>query len=613
MPGLSGRVGGNAAGDAAKVLRGLHHFPFYHEDSVGDGHRWLGWAGIGEPRRHLRRHAGTGALVGYHGDGVEQVAPEVVDARLEQVRQLAASSPLALAEAVDGSFAAALVDPVAGDLTLVTDPFGHHRVYYLQRGDVLYFAPELKAFLAWSELGLEPDRAALRDMLNYTYPLGDRTSLTGVRLLPPASVLRFNAGHLVIKTYWKPVYTPSEAPDQELVDRGYGLFARAFGDKAVSGRPVIAPVSGGLDSRLLLGEALRRGHPVQAYTYGHATSREARVALQVMAAGGVGDRFITLDDFPDPAGSLLRASWFLEGMANLTVSALVGVNHHLLDQPRDGVFLNGIYGGPTNFSNTYHRPAELVEGLEVTDKVRRVGRTMFSAQLDTEVARSFLQPGFAAECAAAYGRELTAAFLPWQDASPLFGYQKDAFLIANRLCRFMNQVDLNRYYWDCALPLTSFTLFRFYLQLPDRVKAGRLLHRRIIAEQFPDLAAVVNFNSGRTLVQELAGATPRRPSSVGPKLRHLLGRLTRGRLSSADPESYQAASHYLRRNRRMRDFVGDVLADPGFLSDDVFDRRVVRGYFERTLRGADLASAVFKVLSWELWCRQVKAGRREAI
>jgi len=161
--------------------------------------------------------------------------------------------------------------------------------------------------------------------------------------------------------------------------------------------------------------------------------------------------------------------------------------------------------------------------------------------------------------------------------------------------------------------LTSFTLFRFYLQLPDRVKAGRLLHRRIIAEQFPDLAAVVNFNSGRTLVQELAGATPRRPASVGPKLRHLLGRLTRGRLSSADPESYQAASHYLRRNRRMRDFVGDVLADPGFLSDDVFDRRVVRGYFERTLRGADLASAVFKVLSWELWCRQVKAGRREAI
>jgi hypothetical protein len=125
------------------------------------------------------------------------------------------------------------------------------------------------------------------------------------------------------------------------------------------------------------------------------------------------------------------------------------------------------------------------------------------------------------------------------------------------------------------------------------------------------MAGVVNFNSGRTIVEELAGLPPRRPPQRATRLRHWLGRLSRGRLSAPDPESYQAPDHFLRRNRRMREFVGDILADPGFLTDDVFDRRVVRDDFARTLRGANVGSRVMKVLSWELWCRQVKAGRRE--
>jgi hypothetical protein len=222
-----------------------------------------------------------------------------------------------------------------------------------------------------------------------------------------------------------------------------------------------------------------------------------------------------------------------------------------------------------------------------------------------------MKPDFAQTCAEAYYRELGAAFAPCQEVSDLFGHQLDAFMIANRMCRFMNQVDLNRYYWDSAIPLTSFSLYRFYLRLPDRLKFDRLLHRRIVAEQFPTVAGVENFNSGRSLHEELAGAPPRRRSGRGEKLRYWLGRATRGALAVPDAESYQAPGHYLRRNRELREFVGDILNDPGFLADDVFERRVVRGYFDRTLRGARLATTVYKVLAWELWLRQVKAGRRE--
>ena len=78
---------------------------------------------------------------------------------------------------------------------------------------------------------------------------------------------------------------------------------------------------------------------------------------------------------------------------------------------------------------------------------------MFSDRMDSAQATYQLHPDFARPLrrglrAGAAGRH----FCPGQRVSPLFGHQKDAFFVDNRLCRFMNQVDLNRYFWDECMP-----------------------------------------------------------------------------------------------------------------------------------------------------------------
>lgn len=610
MPGIFGRVGGRRHGDATAVAALLEHFPFYGAAEVGDERAWLGWAGIGDPAARLRTRAADGLLAAYHGDGAGGDAA-VAAARLDDVVALAAGDPLRLAERIDGSFVAAVCDPAAGRATIVGDVFGHHRLYWCVRDGALYFASELKGLLGWADLAFAPDDDALRDILNYSYPLGDRTSLQGVRVLPPASVLTFAAGQARVAAYWTPVYEPTAADPARLAEQGYELFARAFSAKVAAGRDVVVPVSGGLDSRMLLGEAVQRGHRVTAYTYGHGSSREAQVARAVMAAGGVGDRFHVMEDFPEPESLLARTSWFVEGQSNLSLFPLTAVNDRMLDVPRRNLFLNGIYGGPTNFSSIYHKPNELVTDPDLDERVRRVGRTMFSDRMDSAQARFLLRPDFARRCSEAYWPQLRENFVPWQRVSPVFGHQKDAFLVANRLFRFMNQVDLNRYFWDECMPLTSFSLYRFYLRLPEEVKFDRRLHRRIIADRFPRLAAQVNFNTGRTVVEDLAGVPPVAPSARAARLRHLAGRLTLGRLSLADPESYQAVDHHLRRNRRMREFVGDQLADPRWRSGAWFDQKRVLDYVGRTRRGVDLSAHVMGVLAWELWLRQLETRSKE--
>lgn len=611
MPGIVARIGGAPpeAREIEAVLAPLRHFPFYAEETDQCRHGWLGWVGVGGGSPRLARDRAQRQVVAYHGDDAARPDEARRSARAETIAALIGSRPEELAASLGGSFATAGLDVESGEFHCLSDLCGHYRVYYRQAGAVLYVACELKAFLGWPELPVAADDEALRDLINYSYPLGDRTSLAGVKLLPPASRLSFRDGVTRVERYWRPRYSPEEGDDDRLCEEGHHLFVSAFAGKTAGAERLIVPVSGGLDSRLLLGEALAAGKDVLTFTYGHARSREAKVACDVMRHMGVEARCVRTDDFPHAADTLRRTAWFGEGMVGLTASLVARVAERFATEPRTSLFINGIYGGPTNFSNNYHRPDELVADLPRAEKVARIGRTMFSRSLHNPLNYRKVRPDFARVCDEAYDREIDRLLTGHETVSPLFGHQKDAFFIENRLFRFMNQVDLNRYYWDETIPLTSASLYDFYLRLPDRLKFGRLLHRRILARYYPRAAAAVVFASGLTVNEELAGRPPRLPGHRLPRLRHYLGRLTAGRFNYPDPEDYGAHDYVYRRNRELRRFYEDVLGDERPLAADRFDFAVVREYLRQARQGATVVSSLSLVLAWELWLRQLRARR----
>ncbi len=610
MPGIVGRIGGTPPlpGESTDVLRPLKHFPFY--DSAGDGgpRGWLGWVGIGQAGPRLCRDAAGRHVVAYHGDAATQAAA----LRTEDVVANIARRPAELADRLGGSFAVACLDLESGEFHFLTDRFAHHRVYYRRVGASLYLVPELKACLAWPEFPIAADDEALRDLVNYGYPLGDRTSLAGVKLLPPASHLSFRDGVERVERYWQPQYQPQEGDDDQLCEEGHRIFAETFAQKTAGATRLVIPVSGGLDSRLLLGRAVAESKEILPYTYGHARSREARVACAVMRAMGVPPRHIRTDEFVAPADTIRRGAWFAEGMVNAGVAGLAMVQSHLMDEPRTALFVNGIYGGPTNFSNTYHKPEELVDDMTREQKVARIGATMFRHQMRTPGNYRKLRPEFARSCHDAYDREIERLLPEHETVSPLFGHQKDAFYLANRLCRFMNQVDINRHYWDEVIPLTSAKLFDFYLRLPERLKFKRLLHRRILARYYPEGARAEVYTSGLTVLEELAGKTPRVKKDAGRSRQHYLSRLTLGRYNPPDPEDYRSYDYIYRRNRGVRRLYEEVLGDERPLSADLFDYTVVREYLRKCRQGSGLFGALSTIMAWEMWLRQLKARRWDA-
>ncbi len=613
MPGIVARIGGRPSSgpETDTVLGILKHFPFYETSSETCDRGWVGWAGIGRGERRLTRDHARRHLVAYHGDGAERQPDDQYAARVESIASLAGGDPAGLAARLGGSFAAACLDRETGAFHCLTDRFGHHRVYYRQLGDVLYLACELKAFMGWPEFPLEEDPAALRDLINYGYPLGDRTSLAGVKLLRPASHLTFQDGTLTVQRYWRPRYEPQDAPDELLREEGHRLFVETFAAKTAGAEQVILPVSGGLDSRILLGEALAQGKEPFSYTYGHRRSRETEVSCDLMEHLGVAPTRVALDDWPNAVDSVRRTSWFAEGMVNSTIAHLDVVLQHFVDRPRTALFINGIYGGPTNFSSGYHKPDELVTDMSRQEKIARIGRTMFSDRLHSAANYRKLTPDFAKVCDEGYDREIDGLLDEYEPASPLFGHQKDAFYADNRLCRFMNQVDLNRFYWDEVIPLTSNDLYDFYLRLPDDIKFGRRLHRQILVEHYPEASAVPTSATGLSVADELAGKPPIPPPTNARRLRvqHWLRRLSRGRYDPPNPANFRSHDYVYRRNRPLREYYESVLGDPQPLSRDYFDFDQVGRIMVELRQGAQMAAKMAEVMAWELWVRQLRARR----
>ncbi len=201
---------------------------------------------------------------------------------------------------LDGTYSAAIADGERGVLHLFTDALGLQPLYVRETAGALWFSSELKGLLALG--ALEIDRLAASDFLRIGHFLGDSTWFQGVRLLPPASHLRYElaTGRVVLGNYrtWPP---SRREPDEDQGDQA-SLFvagrtpelarsAEILGgllEQAVLRRTAGAGrcglwLSGGLDSRALFAAFPKAAEPIPVLSFGRPNCRDIHLALQVSA------------------------------------------------------------------------------------------------------------------------------------------------------------------------------------------------------------------------------------------------------------------------------------------------------------------------------------------
>ena len=165
-----------------------------------------------------------------------------------------------------GMFAFALADTATGELVLARDPLGIKPLFYLERGDGVVFASELKAILAalGSELRIEPG-ALVASMLYYWIP-EQRCAIQGVHKLPAGSWARIKPGTKPeVRHYWRVQDAAAEAAGQPARDLK-SVIEESVKTHLVADVPVSSFLSGGLDSSIITVLAHRDSSAVDAYT-----------------------------------------------------------------------------------------------------------------------------------------------------------------------------------------------------------------------------------------------------------------------------------------------------------------------------------------------------------
>ena len=175
-----------------------------------------------------------------------------------------------------GMFAFALWDTRRRRLVLARDRLGIKPVYYALSGNTLSFASELKALLLDPGLDRSIDEDALSCYLALRYVPAPATLLSGVRKLPPGTLLVWDDGRVRLDRYWDLASTPvrDTLPMSE-VEAAIELRERI--DDCVEMRlmsevPLGAFLSGGLDSSMVAAamQARRGDHePIRTFAVGY--------------------------------------------------------------------------------------------------------------------------------------------------------------------------------------------------------------------------------------------------------------------------------------------------------------------------------------------------------
>ena len=199
-------------------------------------------------------------------------------------------------EKLNGSFIIVINDLEENNTIILNDRYGLRPLYYMVNNNKLIFAPEVKAILKDKKFNREIDHKAVAEFFAFQEILGNKTFFKEIQALPPASILSYKEGKVILERYWDLKFDPDfSITEEEFVNQLVFLLKKSLKERMESRYRFGISLSGGLDSRLILAAIDEKNKSnLLAYTFGLCGSDEVKVARRVAASAGVKHKVIEL-------------------------------------------------------------------------------------------------------------------------------------------------------------------------------------------------------------------------------------------------------------------------------------------------------------------------------
>jgi len=497
---------------------------------------------------------------------------------------------------VNGAFVVAIWDRRERQLVLFNDRLGLHPLYYAEVNGNLLFASGVRALLANPDLNRTVDLVAINQFLVYDHVLGDRTFLESARLLPQASVLTFGNGTLTIRPYWQLRYPDLYEPQSEeaYVEQFGHHLRQAVHRQRPNGRPAAMLLSGGIDSRLLLGLLGGDNGGLQTFTFGIPGCDDASVAEEVARACGTTHRFFELkpDWLAHTADAAVRATDGLGNIVNLHAMANIEAQSRHADVVYKGFLGDALLG----FAVRRQMWGDYAEDARF--EVHRAAHRYHGVlNYEPPEEAKLLSDAFVARA----GDGAYSAYREGMDraGSRQIANQRLYFDLTQRVPRMtLNGVEVARTRTAVRLPFGDNDLLDFALTVPPGFQLDRYLSKTLLVSMFPDLSAIPIAGTGRPLRSCARDVV----AQVRELLSWHLRRYGLEGLVSRERRPYKDYDGWFRTV--LRPWVESILLDRRTLDRGYFRPDYVRGLVTAHMNGARHAGRLGALLTIELWHRQ---------
>jgi asparagine synthase (glutamine-hydrolysing) len=392
-----------------------------------------------------------------------------------------------------GAFNAIWIDSTDGSATLVTDRFGVYRLVHHWDGRHVWRVGPNGLRLQRSLGGswrLDPQ--ALAEYLTFGYVLGDRSLLSDLRVVPPASCLRLDANGLSVQPYWRLTEIvprddltwaqASEALQAALMAALHECTPRGW-------RPAVS-LSGGLDSRVITFGLADQGLRPYTYTFGARGCLDSSLAPRVARACGLDYRF-----YPLRAEDLRKYDEDLVLLTDGQLPIVHGHGAHCMEAVarQADIVVHGLSG-------------DMIMGSFLDEEVVEAGPADLASilyhrantGLDWKTLGRLLGPAVAGQLEASPREVFEAAVREFQPNHA--ANVADFVNLRQRQRRFIFEaMRMLRRYMEHAAPFYDYDLVSLVMSLPAHMRVKEGLYQDAIGKLYPPAGRIPQTRTGLPL------------------------------------------------------------------------------------------------------------------
>ena len=582
-----------------KMREILSYQAFFESETVLGDKVGLGRVGLEVGDRSRLAESSTGNLLVYHGRIFNlQELGSSTEAHSDAQTMLVLYQKFGpeFIQRLKGSFVLALWDAKIKQLLIGNDRFGTRPLYYVQKPALFTFSSEMKAFLGFPQFSRELNFQAISELFSFGFILEEKTLLKEVSLLPPASILSGASDKLELGSYWKAFfcdYNPGFSKEKA-VEQAHSLLEQSVRQNISS---IASPglfLSGGLDSRLLLGLATKHNPNLQTFTFGTKNSLDVYLASQIAHSLGVPNHWFEIS--PDFLISWAeKGVWYTEGMSNCLNFAGIEVLPAVREKSTtlmNGYGRNELFGFLSgNLAKHYHfGRVDKLAGQLYSNLCRLFSPREQSVLFTPEVYKSIQDFAFES-----IGRVLSVT--PEKS-----GFTKLYNFMLTQRNRRLNLLGIimDHSYLEYSLPFFDYDLVDFALSLPASERVWAKFYRYFLIRKFPGLAKIPYQRSGLPLTAPLS-------LILAKRILERCGVRVIGKVLSQLTPSYLDYPSWTRGE--MKEFIRSTLLPEKMSSADLFNYGFIAELLSQHFSGkAEHSARIGFLLTFEFWYRQFVRG-----